>query len=193
MLRFRQIIVLPQKLSHDIFKLPCVRGVSKNKHDLPVYLLRQGVTTIQGVWVNSVGSGQILAEDYGQRWWFLSPKEYDEYVNYYCNYRKMVAKCDAILANKLSDPDCRVVIVSGCAQGADALGERYAWRHRLKVERYPADWEGLGKSAGPVRNELMAQNADALIAFPLYGVANRGTLDMIRRAREHNLLIRVIH
>ena len=80
---------------------------------------------------------------------------------YYCNYRKMVAKCDAILANKLSDPDCRVVIVSGCAQGADALGERYAWRHRLKVERYPADWEGLGKSA--------------------------------RRAREHNLLVRVIH
>ena len=78
-------------------------------------------------------------------------------------------------------------------QGADALGERYAWRHRLKVERYPADWEGLGKSAGPVRNELMAQNADALIAFPLYGVSNRGTLDMIRRAREHNLLIRVIH
>ena len=112
---------------------------------------------------------------------------------YYCNYRKMVAKCDAILANKLSDPDCRVVIVSGCAQGADALGERYAWRHRLKVERYPADWEGLGKFAGPVRNELMAQNADALIAFPLYGVANRGTLDMIRRAREHNLLVRVIH
>ena len=54
-------------------------------------------------------------------------------------------------------------------------------------------WEGLGKSAGPVRNELMAQNADALIAFPLYGVANRGTLDMIRRAREHNLLVRVIH
>ena len=79
---------------------------------------------------------------------------------YYCNYRKMVAKCDAILANKLSDPDCRVVIVSGCAQGADALGERYAWRHRLKVERYPADWEGLGKSAGPVRNEQMAQNAE---------------------------------
>ena len=63
MLRFRQIIVLPQKLSHDIFRLPCVRGVSKNTHDLPVSLLRQ-----------------ILAEDYGQRWWYLSPKEYDEYV-----------------------------------------------------------------------------------------------------------------
>ena len=80
MLHFRQIIVLPQKLSHDIFKLPCVKGVNKNEHDQPVYLLRQGVTTTQGTWVNSVGSGQILAEDYGQRWWCLLPKEYDDYV-----------------------------------------------------------------------------------------------------------------
>ena len=111
---------------------------------------------------------------------------------YYCNYKKMVVKCDIILANKLNDPDCEVVIVSGCAQGADALGERYAWRHRLKVERYPADWDNLGKAAGPIRNEEMARNADALIAFPLYGVPNRGTLDMIQRARQHNLLVRVI-
>ena len=111
---------------------------------------------------------------------------------HYCNYNKLVAKCDAILANKLNDPDCEVIVVSGCAQGADALGERYAWRHHLKVERYPADWENLGKAAGPIRNEEMAKNADALIAFPLYGVPNRGTYDMIQRARQHHLLVRVI-
>ena len=111
---------------------------------------------------------------------------------HYCNYNKLVAKCDAILANKLNDHDCEVIVVSGCAQGADALGERYAWRHHLKVERYPADWENLGKAAGPIRNEEMAKNADALIAFPLYGVPNRGTYDMIQRARQHHLLVRVI-
>lgn len=112
---------------------------------------------------------------------------------YYCNYKKLVAKCDTILANKLNDPDCEVVIVSGCAQGADTLGERYAWRRRLKVEKYPADWDNLGKAAGPMRNEKMAKNADALIAFPLYGVPNRGTLDIIRRAQQHHLQVRVIH
>ena len=112
---------------------------------------------------------------------------------YYCNYRKLVAKCDAILSKKLNDPDCEVIIVSGCAQGADTLGERYAWHHHLRVERYPADWDNLGKSAGPIRNEQMATVADALIAFPVYGIPNRGTLDMIRRAQQHNLQVRVIH
>ena len=111
---------------------------------------------------------------------------------YYCNYKKLVAKCDAILANKLNDPGCEVIVVSGCAQGADTLGEQYALRHHLKVERYPADWENLGKAAGPIRNEEMAKNADALIVFPVYGIPNRGTLDMIRRAQQHNLQVRVI-
>ena len=112
---------------------------------------------------------------------------------YYCNYKKLVAKCNAILCNKLNDPDCEVVIVSGCAQGADTLGERYAWLHHLKVEKYPADWDNLGKAAGPIRNEQMASVADALIAFPLYGAENRGTLDMIQRAKQHHLQVRVIH
>ena len=111
---------------------------------------------------------------------------------YYCNYKKLVAKCDRILANKLNDPDCEVVIVCGDARGADALGERYAWRHHLKVVHFPADWDRYGNAAGPIRNEEMAKFADALIAFPLYGVANRGTLDMIRRARQHHLQVRVI-
>ena len=99
---------------------------------------------------------------------------------------------DRILANKLNDPDCVVVIVCGDARGADALGERYAWRHHLKVVHFPADWDRYGNAAGPIRNEEMAKFADALIAFPLYGVANRGTLDMIRRARQHHLQVRVI-
>ena len=112
---------------------------------------------------------------------------------HYCNYKKLVAKCDTILANKLNDTHCEVIVVSGCARGADTLGERYAWSRKLKIEKYPADWENLGKVAGFKRNEEMAKNADALIAFPLYGVPNRGTLDMIRRAQQHHLQVRVIH
>lgn len=111
---------------------------------------------------------------------------------YYFNYNKLVTKCDAILANKLNDPDCEVIIVSGCARGADFLGERYAHKKHLKIEYHPPNWEKYGKSAGPIRNEEMAQNADALIAFPLEGVANKGTVDMIRRAEQYNLLVRVI-
>jgi len=64
--------------------------------------------------------------------------------------------------------------------------------HIKNIEYHPPNWEKYGKSAGPIRNEEMAQNADALIAFPLEGVANKGTVDMIRRAEHYNLLVRVI-
>ena len=92
----------------------------------------------------------------------------------------------------MADPDCQVIIVSGGAPGADSLGERYAKERGLAVERYPADWSKHGKAAGPIRNEQMASVADALIAFPLEGAANRGTYNMVRLAKERDLQVRVI-
>ena len=80
MLHFRLIIVLPDRLSNDIFKLPCVVGVNKNRHNEPVYLLAGGVTTTQGIHINSVGAGNILAEDDVNRWWCLSLKENNAYL-----------------------------------------------------------------------------------------------------------------
>ena len=50
-----------------------------------------------------------------------------------------------------------LIFVSGGCRGADALGERYALENGYKIERYPADWEKYGKSAGPIRNKEMAQ------------------------------------
>ena len=64
-----------------------------------------------------------------------------------------------------------VKIVSGCARGADTLGERFAKEFGLEVNRFPADWDNLGKRAGYVRNAEMAKFAVAdgnyglLIAF----------------------------
>jgi len=68
--------------------------------------------------------------------------------------------CDEILQNSTN-----VTIVSGCANGADKLGELYAKLKCYEVTRFPADWETHGKSAGILRNKEMANNADALIAF----------------------------
>jgi hypothetical protein len=47
---------------------------------------------------------------------------------------------------------------------------------------YMADWDGLGRKAGPIRNQRMLDEGkpDLVIAFP----GGRGTADMVRRARE---------
>lgn len=76
-------------------------------------------------------------------------------------------------------------IVSGGAPGADSEGEKWAKAHGLPVHRFPANWRTLGIAAGPVRNQQMAEYADALIVFP----GGRGTADMIRRAKQAGLKI----
>ncbi len=81
------------------------------------------------------------------------------------------------------------VVLSGCAQGADRLGEQWANYNHIPIERYPADWDGKGKVAGHVRNLQMAENADALIA--LWDNVSRGTKDMIRIATKSGLRLHV--
>ena len=79
-----------------------------------------------------------------------------------------------------------IEIVSGGAQGADSLGERYAKEKGYTIKRFPANWELYGKSAGPIRNRQMAVYADHLIAFPV-GVS-KGTSSMINEAGKLGLL-----
>ena len=74
-----------------------------------------------------------------------------------------------------------IVIVSGCASGADAIGERYAQENGFKVEKYPADWETYGKSAGPRRNKQMAEVSDFVICF--WDMKSKGTKSMIECAK----------
>ena len=80
-----------------------------------------------------------------------------------------------------------VEIVSGGADGADALGERYARERGFALKRFPADWKAYGHAAGPIRNGQMAAYADALIA--LWDGKSAGTRDMIRKAEEKGLRV----
>ena len=35
----------------------------------------------------------------------------------------------------------KIIILSGCAKGADSIGERYAPENGFETERYPAEWK----------------------------------------------------
>jgi hypothetical protein len=73
-------------------------------------------------------------------------------------------------------------VVSGTARGVDQLGEEWAAEHSIPVERFPADWDTHGRAAGPIRNEEMAEYADALVAIHVN--ESRGTADMIDTGRD---------
>jgi len=83
-----------------------------------------------------------------------------------------------------------IEVVSGCASGADSLGELWAEEFDVEVARFPADWNAHGKGAGYIRNRKMAEYATHLIAF--WDGKSRGTHNMILIAREYSLKVRVI-
>ncbi|KYG76922.1 DUF2493 domain-containing protein [Roseivirga spongicola] len=102
------------------------------------------------------------------------------------DYEMLKAVCKAALQHKKD-----IEVVSGTANGADKLGERYAKENGLKLTQFPADWNRYGKSAGYKRNREMALYADALIAF--WDGKSKGTKHMIDLAKKSALQIRVKH
>jgi len=76
-------------------------------------------------------------------------------------------------------------VVSGCARGADTLGEAWALGNNVPVKGFPANWNLHGRAAGPIRNKAMAEYADALIA--IWDGQSKGTANMITQAREFGL------
>ena len=68
-------------------------------------------------------------------------------------------------------------VVSGCAPGADTLGENYAVENELPVKQFKANWKQYGNAAGPIRNRQMAQYADVLIA--VWDGKSKGTHNMM--------------
>ena len=93
--------------------------------------------------------------------------------------------------NKLFSQKENVVIVSGMANGADKLGERYAREHGLLISYYPALWAQHGTKAGFIRNEEMAKNASACVCF--WDGESTGTKHMIDTAVTMNIPLRVIN
>ncbi len=84
---------------------------------------------------------------------------------------------------------CEIVILSGCASGVDAIGERYAKENGLRLEKHPADWKRYGRGAGPRRNKEMAEICDHVICF--WDEKSKGTKSMIDYARKLDKPIKI--
>ena len=113
-----------------------------------------------------------------------------------------------VLDAKFKEP---FIVVSGCADGADRLGERYARENNLVVEQHPADWKNLNAVpchikhnsrgaynalAGHNRNREMLQsvldNPDGGCLVAFWDGKSPGTRNMIHIAREAGLQVHVI-
>lgn len=101
------------------------------------------------------------------------------------DYTLLTERLDYYLANKSN-----IEIVSGTAQGADRLGERYATEHNIPIKRFPADWNLHGKSAGYKRNKQMAEYADAVVVF--WDGQSKGAMHMYNLAKQAGKPVRLV-
>ena len=105
------------------------------------------------------------------------------------NYKLLKDKLDFYLINKVAE-GYKIIIISGTANGADKLGEKYAIEKGYSIEKYPANWDIYGKSAGYRRNVEMTKVADACIVF--WDGTSPGSKHMIDIANNHKLPLRIV-
>lgn len=80
----------------------------------------------------------------------------------------------------------KFTVIEGEANGADYIS-RHVAKNVLNLPVLPvlADWDRLGRAAGPIRNTVMLidYEADATVAFHLDIRNSKGTADMIKQTR----------
>lgn len=92
------------------------------------------------------------------------------------DYAKLEAKL-----RELYDISQITLVISGGAAGADTLAERFACERKLPQRIHRAQWAMHGRSAGPIRNRLIVNDCDALVAF--WNGRSAGTRSAIKMAR----------
>lgn len=103
----------------------------------------------------------------------------------FADYNFLRDKLDFLLSRVNED----VTIISGCARGADSLGERYARERGLALVRMPADWHKYGKRAGYMRNVEMAKAATHCVIFRVNH--SKGSSHMLAIAKDFQMCTRI--
>lgn len=97
------------------------------------------------------------------------------------------------MARHLSQLEGVTEIIHGGCRGVDSVAALYAHRNKIAVKAFAADWKKHGRSAGPIRNQQMADYASSdgtLVAF--WDGQSRGTKNMIDTAKLAGMKIKVI-
>lgn len=106
------------------------------------------------------------------------------------NYELMRAKLDEILNGRKD-----VVIVSGGANGADSLAEKYASERGYAMAIFRAEWNKYGKSAGYKRNAKMHEyisRFEERICVAFWDGISRGTQHNFSLAERYGTRLEVV-
>lgn len=96
------------------------------------------------------------------------------------------------MKNSYVDSPVLSKVISGGAKGADAYAEEYAKYEGVDIEVYKPDWDKHGNSAGYLRNAILVEKADMVIAY--WDGESKGTahsIELAIRQRKPLAIIRI--
>ena len=82
-------------------------------------------------------------------------------------------------------------IVSGGAQGADKLSEKWAKEYNIGTKIFIPDWKRFNKAAGYIRNADIVKEADKIIAF--WNGKSKGTKHTIDICKKEGKKCKIIY
>lgn len=86
------------------------------------------------------------------------------------------------------------ILISGCADGVDAISCEWANERGVPVLPFPARWRKHKMAAGPIRNHAMLEKGapDLVIAFRYSGQdLTPGTADMVKQSRRRGVAVQI--
>lgn len=98
------------------------------------------------------------------------------------NFEELLKKHIVVLAND--------TIISGGARGIDTLAAQYARKRGAKLLEFRPDYATYGRGATFVRNRLIVDKADVVIAF--WNGSSRGTKYTIDYAKKKHVPLIII-
>jgi len=104
----------------------------------------------------------------------------------YKNYEHFKSIVNSYI-NEIGMPD---IIISGGANGVDAMAALYANEIGVKLIVFTAEWSKYGLSAGPKRNTLIITTATHVLALPASN--SRSTYDAISKAIIADKIIKIV-
>jgi hypothetical protein len=106
----------------------------------------------------------------------------------FTNYDYLKGYCSTVIGFLNSED---IEIISGGANGADRLGEKFAKEFNYSIKKFPANWNKHGKSAGFIRNNEMidyAKETDCMVIC-FWDGKSKGTKHTIGLANKHNIKV----
>jgi hypothetical protein len=102
------------------------------------------------------------------------------------NYEKLSSVLEGYHRNEKIE-----LIISGGAEGADSMAEKWAKEKGIPTAIYYPDWQRFGKKAGFLRNKSIVKDADMVIAF--HDGESKGTSHSIGLAKEFNKGLDIVY